>query len=341
MRLQSNGVGFNFGAELRILDEGPAKRIRVYNDNSNASALALVDVMCSGGSTLVYGNREELLIWKSYLTKTERGKAMMASGNISFRQKKKERAPCRERVYERIVSTSWILAEAKKIYFCSLMFSDRLVDHRHEAFDAVCRLSNFLSPPEPEQSFLYFCHRVCSSVEETTLDFECVICARSCLRDIVLLSCRHRLCQECFARLKETSSRCPFCRDYLLAFKMINPLLPTVQELVDHLLATKNPREWIVLCRGARGIDKNLLLTRLSDRRGGERRKTPSRAFSSPYYHDLSCLKGLIYEEGWCLDILIQRIIKMMSNFTKKKIQIICLRLNSSTPVETDTHSFL
>lgn len=319
--------------KLFAIDRRPDRCVvRVSEENGNCQKslscnIAVASVMCSGGITLVLGNREEILIWKSIISKIPNGLVLLGSGSIVFSK------PIEKIIHsvDRIVSSVMIEApEAKKIYFCSLMFCAAVRNPfvLEKAFNLTLRLKNFLLVPNVEMNSIEFCHRVYDTKLEPSFIFNCTICYKNCRDDVMETLCCHRLCCQCYFTWKKKVPTCPFCRLKLLPKCIINPTVPTVHDVVDRLMQTRNAREWIVLSRGSQKIDSNPLISAILNT--DEPRMTCSKKFTAPHIHDLSLFKGVIYEEDWCKEILLDRIILMMASCTKRSVKVIRLHAKKS-----------
>lgn len=277
------------------------------------SRQAVADVVASGVSTLILGNDEEISMWKMILSPPRE------ATRVSFR----EPQAVVNSEHEIIVSSVLIFSNtAKKIFFVSLKFSDSIGNPfglKKPVFDCTFTFPALIDP-KIEMSYLKFCHRIYGSRRESDFLCEC-FCGNDVSERVVETVCKHTMCHECYTKMERRP--CPFCREMVLPKCLINPAVLTVHEHVAELMKTRDPKEWLVLCRGSRRIDRNPLLTAaLGKARGGEDRRTPSKHFRAPYFYDLSFLKGCVYEEGWCPVSVLERVIKMMASRSQRTVEI-------------------
>lgn len=303
------------------------KFIRLNAKQMNAIPLAVAKLVFSGGKTLFAGNEEELAVWKSHLAlwtgpRDETCEISFAATRAKSKSKLSENDGV---LYDRVVASQHQdVFSTKRTYYCSLAFCSRTTRCMADApFTTYveCTGAPALVPVSVRETILKFEHRICSSRREQNFVFDCPICGDTVSADVVETTCRHSMCLACF---RKTKSRCPFCRESsILAQTLVNPGLPTVQELVDDLMSTRDRGDWIVLCRGSSKTSTNPILTRFET---GPRR-TASRDFRAAYRHDLSSIKGLIIEENWCTVQCWERVVAMMAGTRQRTID--CFRLQS------------
>jgi hypothetical protein len=318
--------------ELSRIDESMFSRfIWITSKKSNAHIVALANLICKGGTTVVCGWEEELWIWRLYIAREADGLKLIGSGDILFVPLVSYVDQC----CDRIVSSTFIRSSrAKKIYFCCLQFRQEVQNTFSlcKNFDLKVYFKTGKHCNRIKIERYFFVNRVFDSIFEKNLVFECTICSAFVENDIVETICYHRICFSCFLEIKKHCTKCPFCRTLLLPRNMINPKYLTLHEKVEDIMKDKDWNSWIVLCRGSEKIDLNPLKTFTRGVSG--RRKTPSRKFSAQYFYHLPGVVGLIFEENWCLEIAKERILKMLSFNGCSMITLILL-----SPVNSNTYT--
>jgi len=319
--------------DLETLEDCAFFKFIVLKDKQRTAVpLAVAHLVHSGGTTLFVGDGEEIFIWKHHVD-SWRG-PRNAKARIFFAETHQKSKPIELQgdgiLYDRVVgSKRQDVFRAKRTYYCSLMFIDRAPRHPDDMSQSLYMDvvgGPVLEPVSVEETVLKFAPRICGSRFEQDFQLDCPICGKTARTDVVETTCCRSLCAPCFKKIKKF--QCPFCMGpFILAKSVVNPSTPTAQELVEKLLATRDPTEWIVLGRCHAKTTYNPILARFDP---GPRR-TASKHFQATHRHDLSSVKGLIFEKGWCAPRCIERVLEMMAGPKARTIQKICLRAGPKT----------